>query len=846
MKLIVSFILTALATCLGAELILPSRAIERDGPFVLIYKTGLQATGKGSLQVDWTDVLGRNVESFSRKVDLTDENEMRISLDGRRAVAMQNEIRVHFSFKGKNKKGEVDDREEDARLSFIASPPDRTWWDYQIVMWQPNTEKNFAELTKLGVSGGEYSAHSTGLPEFLLKNNLRWYVESIANDFYSEYHRYRPDRPHNEALLEAKALYKSDPTSKEGLKRHPSLSDPEWLERVRNRVIELVKSYSPFRPIFYNLADESGIAELAGLWDFDFSDHSLDPMRLWLKNRYGTLDALNRQWDTHFTRWDLVTPDTTSEAMKRTDENYSAWADHKEWMDKSFADALQVGVDAAHSVDPQAQVGLEGAQMPGWGGYDYARLSQAVSVMEPYDIGDNIEIVRSLNPHLIFITTAFARGPWEKHRVWYELLHGSRGHIIWDEKFDLVQADGTVGPRGQEVAPYYTELRNGVGAQIINSIRQADPIAIHYSQASMRTEWMLAQKPKGDAWLERMSWTERKDSDFLRLRDSYCRLMEDQGLQYKFVSYGEVENGELLRGGFRALILPRSSSLSQAETQQITAFVRQGGTLIIDGDAGTFDEHSRRLAASSLSDLLAGETGRGKVLKLSSLDYHRQRVLGTEAPLRDQMHRILIDAGVQPRYAVTDEKGAPVTGIETHAFMNGEVTLLGLLSNPQLSVDELGPPEFKSNQRFEKPQTVTLHMPVDLYAYDIRHAKPLGRARQLTLTVDPYETVLLSLSATPFPMLTISAPREAKRGQTIALGLSFRGPSPTATHVFHIEVRDGVGKLVPGYSGNVLSDGNGAAFKQLPLALNDAAGTWSIGVKDVLSGQEQHVQISVL
>ena len=129
----------------AAELIAP-KAIDRDKPFLLLYKTGRQTTGKGTLRVDWTNSDGRQVESLTFPVGLTDQNEFRFSLDGRRAVAMQNNLHAHFSFSGKNKKGETDIREEDASASFIASPPDRTWWDYLIIMWQPNTAGNFAEL----------------------------------------------------------------------------------------------------------------------------------------------------------------------------------------------------------------------------------------------------------------------------------------------------------------------------------------------------------------------------------------------------------------------------------------------------------------------------------------------------------------------------------------------------------------------------------------------------------------------------------------------------------------------------------------------------------------------------
>lgn len=830
--------------CSAAELILPEPAMERDRPVTLIYQTGLQATGKGELRVNWTDVYGRVVENRTIPLELTDENEIRFPLDLRRALAMQNELHVHFSFHGVNKKGGEDKREEDVSASFIARPPDRSWWDYMIIMWQGGTAEHFAQLEKVGVNAGKSNERSAQLPEFLLKDNLRWYVENMATDFYSAYHIYRPDRPYNYALLQAKALYRQDPSSKEGLKRHPSFSDPAWLTKIHDRLVEGARAYSPYRPIFYNLADESGIAELAGFWDFDFSDQSLAAMRAWLQNRYGTLAALNRQWGTDFISWDLVTPETTREAMKRPDENYSSWADFKEWMDISFCRALKMGVDAIHSVDPHAYVGIEGAQMPGWGGYDYARLSSTLDAMEPYDIGDNIEIIRSLNSHLAFVTTAFATGPLEKHRVWYELLHGARGHIIWDEKHDITEPDGALGPRGRDVAPYWNELRSGIGALLINSVRQADPIAIHYSQASMRTEWMLAQRPKGGAWMDRMSWTERKDSDFLRLRDSYCRLIEDHGLQYNFVSYGQVEQGELLKRGYRIMILPRSSALSEAEASAIADFVRQGGVLVVDGDAGIFDEHSRHLPKSSLADLLSGDFGRGKVVHLSALEYRDERVLGTGTQVYNAMSQVVAEAGVRPAFAVVDALGHPVSDIETHVFRNGGATIVGLLSNPPIEQNDLGPLKLKSEQRFEKPQPVHLVAPEELYAYDIRRAKPMGKVKQLSLTIDPYEPAIIAFSPTAVPKLTVSVPQRIARGETGRIGISFDGAFPARADIFHVEVLDPEGKAIFRYTGNVLARG-GAAAEVLPLALNDTPGKWTVQVKDLLSGQQQQAAIEV-
>jgi hypothetical protein len=822
-----------MAATSAAEIVLPSNTLERDAAVTAVFRLDRQATGTGRLAVKWTDSLGRIVEERSLDVVLSDEQEVRFPIDGRRAVAMVNDLSAVLTLEAVNKKGAAERREEAASVRFVARPP-AGWTDYAIIMWQPRSAEQFAALKKLGINTGQSNGRNTKLPEFLLRNDLRWYAENIATDYYAEYHRFRPDREPEWSFRQVKEMYRKDPASMEPFKRHPSLSDAAWRQRIRDRLADAARRLSPYRPLFYDLADESGIADLAGFWDFDFSDQSLEEMRVWLKERYGTLAALNRQWESHFETWAAVTPDTTNQAMKRKGDNFSAWADHKEWMDVSFARAIRMGVDAVRSVDPEAYAGIAGAQMPGWGGYDYARLSHALTAVEPYDIGNNIEIIRSLNPRLPFVTTAFARGPWEKHRLWYELLHGARGHIIWDEKNDLVTPEGAIGDRGREVSAQYNELRSGIGALLIQSERQADPIAIHYSQASMRTEWMLARRPEGDAWVNRTSATERKDSEFLRLRESYSKLLEDLGLQYNFVSYEQLERGELLKRGYRVLILPRSSSLSEAEAQNVREFGSRGGLVVADGEPGVFDEHSRRLARPALSEMV----------RMNALAYHQQRLLGTEGELHREMGRLLRQAGVAPAFAVLDGKDQAAVGVEAHRFLNGGVTLLGLLSNPQLRVDELGPPEFRSNGRFEKPRAIRVALPADLFVYDIRGARSLGKLRELKVTLDPYEPVIWALSAQPIPGLRVSAPRRASRGQLMNIGLSFDGVSPAATHVFHLDVLDPEKNPVLHYAANVIAPA-GHGRHTVPLAHNDAAGSWTVRVRDLLSGQENSSQIEV-
>ncbi len=837
---LVLFVLITVLRATAAELILPSSALDRTGVASVIYRMPGAITGNGTLAIRWTDSLGRVVEQRTEPIQLLDESEARFSLDMRRAVAMKNELQVHLSLDGRNQKGDTARREEDARVSFIAKPPEHDWQDYAIIMWQPYPSALLPALQSLGINGGQHNGRNGSLPTALIENNLRWYSENIGTDFYAEYHRYRSDRIQNWSFLQAKELYAKDPTSKEAFKRHPSLWDPVWRSRIHDRLVEAAKRNAPYRPWFYSLADESGIADLAAFWDFDFSDESLVQMRRWLATQYASLAALNLEWGSHFATWDLVTPPTTHEAMLRKDDNFAAWADFKEWMDISFADALKMGTDAIHEVDKDAYVSIGGGQMPGWGGYDYSRLTQALTAVEPYDIGNNVEIIRSLNPDMPMLTTGFASGDWEKHRVWRELLHGNRGLIIWDEKLEYAGSSGP-GTRGVQAGKYYNEIRGGIGALIINSKRVTDPIAIHYSQASMRTDWMLSRRPEGDAWTKRGAKIERTDNDFMRLRESWCRLIEDQGLQYNFVSTGQLQQGELLKGGYRVLVLPRSSSLSNSEADAIREFAAHGGLVIADGEPGTFNEHSRRLEKSPVADLFAG--GKAILVNARTLEYHQDRLANKEAPVHKSVGDLLRSNGVRPEFSVTDSAGQPVVGVEVHVFRNGGTRLVALQSNPQLRVDELGPPDFRSNERFEVPVDVTLTLPSPQYVYDVRLGKPMGQRKTIEVTVNPYEPTIFAMGPDPMPDLRVSAPTSALRGANVSIAIA-SNRSAAAVHVFHIDVEDSQGNRLPHYSGNIVAAA-GQAMKMLPLAYSDPAGPWKIQVRDTLTGQTKIIALNV-
>jgi hypothetical protein len=833
---------------------LPASALDRDQTITVIYRLYKPIAGEGRLHVEWTDADGRVVERRDIPLKLDHASDVTFPIDLRRAVATSNTLHTHFVFDEIDENGVKTHREKDDQVEFAVRPVNSAWLDYQIVMWQSQTPAQYRALKAIGVTAGEVHlpnrAQPDKLPEdeiaSLRHSGLRWYVENIATDFYSTYHRWFPDQPKNWRFEEVKKLYKQNPSDPAAFYRDPSLSAPKSLNLIRDRLTRTVRAERSYRPLFYNLGDETGIAELSIPWDFDLSKPSLAGMRAWLKKRYGTLDVLNRQWGSNFSDWKSVMPMTTDQAIARADDNFSAWADFKEWMDEAFARAIRSGTDAVHAADPKALAAIEGAQIPGWGGYDYSRLATAVDVMELYDGGGNLEIVRSLNPKMIVLTTSFDSSPMEAHRVWRELLRGSRGLILWDPNSEFANDDGSLGRRGRDAAPYFREIRSGLGALLINSERQFDPVAILYSPASLRTQWLLDWKPKGDTWATRDIKDSYEDANEARSSfEGFANLLEHMGVHPRVLTDALIEHGALEK--YRILVLPHALALAPGEADTIRKFVEKGGTVIADVEPGIFDGHSRKLATPLLSDVFAaaettGRFGAGKAILFSGAEACSDDP-ATEACRNSMLsaRRRLEALDIKPALPITTVNDEALNTVETYAFRNGNVTILALQHD--LPASESAEAR-DASLGGSAVSPVALALPGPAFLYDLRQGKALGSTARLELALDPIAPTILAISDKPLPAPTIQGPRQLRLGQTGRFSFGFATASPAAFPVLHAEVTDPSGKIIDHYSGNLIAPG-GAASLSLPLALNDPAGTWRIRVTDLLSGQTATMAVQV-
>lgn len=669
----------------------------------------------------------------------------------------------------------------------------RGWDSYQVIMWSTGAPSDFAQwaqrLKEMNVTAEELTAGNSAAN--LAGAGLGFYVENTNSELFF--------------LNSRKSIYDADwsaYTSSTGthdkinLVRKPSLHDPAVIEASRARAASLAGQYAGQEPLLYDLRDELSIGSLASPMDYCFGPHTLAEFRGWLQEVYGTLEALNAEWETSFASWDEVEPMTTYEVKVRekvaldagTPENYAPWADHRAFMDLTMARTLDGLRGAIREVDGITPVGIEGLQMPSaWGGYDLWRMSQAVDWVEPYNIAGSREVFRSFLPQGTPILSTLFGSDFNaiRRKLWWSLLHGDRGVIVWDDDASRAIRKTEDGmpftERGQGLAGIFEEVR-AAAPQIFNMRRTPDPIAIHYSQASIRAHWMFDSREDRNTWPRRFSSYEATHSRLARARDGFMRVVEDLGLQYNFVSYEQIESGEL--ANYKVLLLPESVAMSEREASAIEEFVKAGGTVIADHMTATMDEHGRRLERGRLDALFgierkgvgwrvnpaggalpelapdfavfepditaapgtaatsdqgapalienAVENGRAVYLNLDMRDYGKYRLTPPRGnPFTDLFARLLKDAGIEPAVRVVNaDDGTAVPCVEVWRYRGEDGNYAALMRNPEFETDAL-------QRDAGYPGNAAIEEPV--------HIKVLAFGREYEADLDPWRATIVKL-----------------------------------------------------------------------------------------------------
>ncbi|MBM4050867.1 MAG: hypothetical protein FJ279_37705, partial [Planctomycetes bacterium] len=240
------------------------------------------------------------------------------------------------------------------------------------------------------------------------------------------------------------------------------------------------------QPIGYNLGDEMSTTYYVTPFDYDFGPEALAAFRKWLEKQYGSLAALNQQWDTQFASWDTVMPLTAFEVKGRG--NYAPWADHRAFMDDSFVGFFKWTRDRLRERDPRATIGLSGTQAAeAYGGYDWSKLGGCLDFAANYAHQNTIIMQRSFAPGVEWATPFWpysAGNPAMRHQLWWQLFHNCFGGSCFTYRL-MFYPDLTPTPNTADAMAVTREFQGGVAKLLRNCTRISD-IGLHYSQPSIR------------------------------------------------------------------------------------------------------------------------------------------------------------------------------------------------------------------------------------------------------------------------------------------------------------------------------------------------------------------------
>jgi hypothetical protein len=410
-------------------------------------------------------------------------------------------------------------------------------------------------------------------------------------------------------------------TRKAALQIRPhSLADPKTIDTLKGWLRDNVGTTKKGLVYAYAFDDEISLGAFNNPVEVDIHPLSIAWYRKWLTQRYGNITNLNASWTTTFSSFDEVEPLGFDEARKTASRppfaswNLSRWMEWRHFMDYQFAQVLADLTRYTNKLDPAIPAGFVGGQQPSaYGGYDYALLSRAVQWMESSDLGGTNEILRSFwnRPRRVQVQTYDALAPHKKNvwLLWHRLAHGNQATIAWPEGWmrDNPAGKRELSPVIEQLAPSFREIQGRAGEFIINpdSYLETDPIGLYYSHPSIRAGWAMDSIVHGATWPKRLTSMDDANLSSAHLRLSWCKLLEDLGYQYDFISYLDVHEGRVdLTKRFKVIILPQTLCLSEREARALRQFVQSGGVLIADTLCGLLTETGRGRKAGALDDLL--------------------------------------------------------------------------------------------------------------------------------------------------------------------------------------------------------------------------------------------------
>lgn len=721
------------------------------------------------------------------------------------------------------------------------------------------SETYYEIIRKSGFTGFRFCKTKTDyIREYLRSGIENLYIGDVAAQHIEK------------AFKESSKLY-SKTKDKKYLERNPCLSDDKYLEKIKQYIPLKLKPYLPYKPLVCRLGDENSLTHYNASYDFCFAKETLEKFRKWLQNQYGNLESLNNEWDTTFTKWEDVIPFTTDEIKTRTNRNYAPWADHRTFMDNVFSDFYAYCRDVCKNIDPDIFVSISGTQVPSaYSGYDYSKICKALPAqIQPYTAGCQWELVSSFGGK--HVTPWFAgygsKGTSLRYKIWESSFLFNGAGIPFFSDFMALNPDFTESQSLLDYSRFTKDLRSGIG-RILRAAQKDEPdILIHYSHPSLQ-----------------LSAIEDNYSEFNKMRKSWVEICQDCGFTYKFISYSQIENGDLSRTNTKVLILPMSKALSQKEADEIKSFVKNGGIVISDCQPGTFDEHCKIRNLNVMQDLLGVSTEKentGTTTEIAVKDIIINAYLPNE--------KVKIHNATCVGFS---KEGNKPSAFYENSFGKG----YSLYLNLQLDYDSLKKTNIQKASEYlsvlksfisqkpiisinstdpEKPAMIrmfryhdkgkyfiatinkkgnslnaknfTINLPERFNVYDVRNTKFLGYTKQFSCHIDEEDAAFYALLPFKIKDIILDQPKDkiiCGENFDYDIKLTYSDNKITSNDIVRLKLLDPSGKESYWDTQNITCQ-NGKYSGNIQIPFNAKCGIWKLSAQHTISGKLAEVFFSV-
>jgi beta-galactosidase GanA len=340
-----------------------------------------------------------------------------------------------------------------------------------------------------------------------------------------------------------------------------------------------------------------------------YCDHSRAAFRTWLKDKYGTIEAINAAWFRRLTDWDEIDPPP----------RFGTWTDMLDWRlfwMANLARHLRLRVEAARQGAPGKTIQTHVAYS--------AMLGNKLAGGLANELGDEFSLAREVD---VFGLSSFPKWLQGKDHAFVHLAHNevvaeaSRGKRFY--QVELQGGGGKAGLLGGEVPTggdvtvwnYNTIAAGGKGVLYWqyapepagmespgfgltafdggNNERSLASGVCARELSDKRLDTARRVLPVNAVYLSRKSETlcfcaDRREDLYAGSAAGVYRAAYQARIPVRFVHEDYVDS--LADEGVKVLYVPMALSLSEKEISAFRRFVEAGGTLVGEAGTGLYDK----------------------------------------------------------------------------------------------------------------------------------------------------------------------------------------------------------------------------------------------------------------